>query len=194
MSDLLPEMVMPEAPPKPESNPPSPEVRPEPLEETPAVPVDIVEVEEPLEPEPEIVMPVLKPIIEDEEIFKDPPVKKKRKATAKQLEHLKKAREKAQANKLARKKEKQAQAVIPEAVKQARPEAKHTLLNLSPEELERLTERAIAGYDTKRKAAKAEKRKQQAEDKKQQALHTTISRALKQPDPDDMWAACFNFQ
>ena len=101
MSDVLPEMVMPEAPPKPESNPPSPEVRPEPLEETPAVPVDIVEVEEPLEPEPEIVMPVVKPIIEDEEIFKDPPVKKKRKATAKQLEHLKKAREKAQANKLA---------------------------------------------------------------------------------------------
>ena len=193
MSDLLPEMIMPEAPPKPESNPPSPEVRPEPLEETPAVPVDIVEVEEPLE-EPEIVMPVVKPIIEDEEIFKDPPVKKKRKATAKQLEHLKKAREKAQANKLARKKEKQAQAVIPEAVKKARPEAKHTLLNLSPEELEALTERAIAGYDTKRKAEKAEKRKQQAEDKKQQALHTTISRALKQPDPDDMWASCFNFQ
>ena len=139
--------------------------------------------------------PIVKPIMEDEEIFADPLPKKKRVASAKQLAHLANARKKAQETKRLKKeakdKEKAIKQVISKEIRDKNPKQQHTLLNLSKDDLQELTEKAIEGYDNKRRARKVKKREEQDEAKKIQSVHTSISRAVKQPDPDDMWGVCF---
>ena len=163
-------------------NPPPPP-EPEPVADSPVAKSESrVEVEEERPPTP----PVVKPIMEDEEIFKDPLPKKKRVASQKQLEHLANARKKAQEKKRIAKEQKEKdnaiKKVLSKEVREKNPKQEHTLLNLSKDDLQALTERAIEGYDTKRRARKQKKRAEQEETKKIQAVHTSISRAVKQPD------------
>jgi len=197
--DFLPEMEMPPEQPMDKDNPPD-------APDAPVETVDYVEkVDNLIAPQADKVVkeeeeceppaPIVKPIMEDEEIFADPLPKKKRVASKKQLEHLVNARKKAQETKRLKKeakdKEKAIKQVISKEIRDKNPKQQHTLLNLSKDDLQDLTERAIEGYDNKRKARKVKKREQQDEAKKIQSVHTSISRAVKQPDPDDMWGVCF---
>jgi hypothetical protein len=141
---------------------------------------------------------VIKPVVDDTEIFKDAPVKKTRKRkppSEKQLAHLAKARAKAQEMKKARDLLKAGQ-TEKKAVKakDTRPQAdekESLVLHLSRDELKKYTEDAIEGYDTKRKARKAVKKQAQEEYAKANKVNRTIARAIGQPDPDDMWSVCF---
>tara|TARA_R110000824_G_scaffold157869_5_gene331414 strand:+ start:1177 stop:1866 length:690 start_codon:yes stop_codon:yes gene_type:complete len=152
----------------------------------------------------------VKPIIEDEEIFKEPsdqqPPKRKKKASAKQLEHLAKAREKA----LATRRKNAAEKKKNNAVKTLQKEAKITaggggekegahpeastqsfIMNLSPAQLQQLQEDAIDKYELKRKARKKIKKEAIEEQKKATHTNNVIHKAITQTDPDDMWSVCF---
>jgi hypothetical protein len=203
--DLLPEMEMPpEVPEEPDvpepprvmskdNPPPAPPLVEDPIDETPQEEEGDGEVDdtEPDLPPP----PRVKPIIEDDQIFKDaPPKKPKRKASEKQLAHLAKAREKANAKRKgetaernARKKEKEVQ----EAVKVVKsPEAPKGLF-LTKDEIFNLQHEAIEAHETKRKARKQVKKKEQEEIQKVNRVNQVVRRAIGQPDPDDIFASCF---
>ena len=162
-----------------------------PVKESPETEESEVNDPEPDPPPP----PLVKPVIEDDQIFKDaPPKKTKRKASEKQLAHLAKAREKAAAKRkgetaerLQLKKEKE----IKEAVKVVKsPEAPKGIF-LTKDDIFKLQSDAIEGHETKRKARKQVKKKEEEEVQKVNRVNKVIRRAVGQPDPDDIWADCF---
>ena len=144
----------------------------------------------------------IKPVIDDTDIFTDAKPKRKRKPpSAKQLEHLKKAREKANAVRKAKteaKKTAKKKVAFDDVLKTTDPRPRRegeaqesVLLHLTRQELLELQQQAIEGYDTKRKAQKKVKRSAEEEVRKANLVNRTISKAVGQPDPDDMWAVCF---
>jgi|TARA_R110002020_G_scaffold113404_3_gene260847 hypothetical protein len=173
----------------------------------------------PQEGEVEVLPP--KEIQPDEEVFKGVEKKKKpkRKITEAQREHLAKARlkaaevrkRKAQERKLvkqqeARRKKKEEKELKNlnavhnpmESESDEEPEPKPRPRKVVPASLEdidedllvQLQEKAIEKYEVKRKARKEVKKKAQAEEKKEEAVYQAVKKAV-QPDPDDMWAVCF---
>jgi hypothetical protein len=147
----------------------------------------------------------VKPIIEDQQIFKEPsvqqPPKRKKKASAKQLEHLAKAREKALATRRRNAAEKQKKNAVKTLQKEASKgktdiksdgeAAQSFIMNLSPAQIQQLQEDAIEKYDTKRKARKKLKKEAIEEQKKATHTNNVIHKAITQTDPDDMWSVCF---
>jgi hypothetical protein len=144
----------------------------------------------------------VKPVIDDQDIFKDaPPKRPKKTASKKQLEHLKKAREKALATRRAKIKERdmaQKKVEFNEVLEHTddRPKEKKEslLLHLTRAELLEIQQQAIEGYDTKRKSRKQKKRAEQNEVRKANLVNQSVRKAYGMapaPDPDAMWADCF---
>ena len=156
--------------------------------------------EEPEEPSPKPLR--VKPIIDDEEVFKDVPAKKPRKKSQKQMDHLAKAREKAlvvrQANAKAKRDAKAETEFAQQATRQdPRPkeQKESVILHMSVAEFQKMTEesnaKAVEKYDTKRKAQKKAKKDAQEEYRKANQVNHTINRAIGAADPDDFFASCF---
>jgi hypothetical protein len=155
---------------------------------------------------------------EEEVVEEQPPPKPKKQATTKQREHLKKAREKAletrKKNAVARKvladekkaerdekrKEKELKIISKEDREFKQKKAQPPLASPTPvavgksfteEEIMSLQQKAIETYETKRKARKEVKKKEQhkiAQDKK---TYEVINNAIN-PDPNDLvWGQCF---
>ena len=144
----------------------------------------------------------VKPIIEDEEVFKDVPPKKPRKKSQKQMDHLAKAREKAlavrQANAKAKREAKAESEFTHQATRQdPRPQEQKesVILHMSVAEFQKMTEesnsKAVEKYDTKRKAQKKAKKDAQEEYRKANQVNHQINKALGVADPDDFFASCF---
>jgi hypothetical protein len=147
----------------------------------------------------------VKPVIDDQDIFKDapPPKRAKKAASKKQLEHLKKAREKALATRRAKIKERdmakkkvQFNEVLEHTDERPKEKKESLLLHLTRAELLELQQGAIEGYDTKRKARKQKKRAAQDEVRKANLVNQSVRKAYGMsaapaPDPDDIWADCF---
>ena len=160
----------------------------------------------------------VKAIIEDEEIFKEPPTPKpKRKATEKQKEHLARCREKAlekrKANaevnrqaKEVKKKDKDAKKEIRlEAIRQreARREEKEALNtppavkyvkqpSFSKDDILQIQEEAINNYETKRKAKKDAKKKALDKETHDKKVYDSVAKAIGGTnDPDSVWNVCF---
>lgn len=213
----LPEITMPDAPaeqvPSPSpSPPPSPvpsEVRSESVNydashvDTTKLESMVGEITMPPPPVPEPVPQVPSPVPlrvhpVDEDIFKD--VKPKKAKSQKQLDHLKRAREKAlivrQANAKLKKDAKEQAALKQQDTRPPQQTPKESvLLHLSVAELQTMTEeasnKAVEAYDIKRKAAKKVKRDAQEEYAKANRVNQQINKALGVPDPDDFFSVCF---
>jgi hypothetical protein len=150
--------------------------------------------------------------VEDE----DPPpkVKKISKTTEKQREHLKKAREKALAT---RRKNAAARKVLADEKKAERDEKREEKLlkiiskedrefkqkqkkvafvpesigkSFTDEQIIDLQQKAIENYEVKRKARKEVKKKEQQKVAQDKKTYDMINKAVN-PDPEDVWAACF---
>jgi len=185
-------------------------------EAKPRTPSPIAEVSEEVETELEV-----KPVVDDDEIiFKETKeVVKKKPASSKQAEHLKKAREKALATRRAKAKirneEKEKKALerkmkreLKEKQLIEKEEAEHqikmqskqvkvpeqstpsSMRSLSESQILDLQEKAISNYEVKRKAAKEVKKKKQNEEAQQAKIYQSINKAIN-PDPDDIWGVCF---
>ena len=128
----------------------------------------------------------------------EPKKKKKRVMSEKQLANLKKAREKAMANKKARKEAKEKGLPKPdlpptkkeikkEQIKKEKQE-QYELTKLSDEQLEELSFRAVQKYDTIRKERKAKKKEQQSRIAHKEKVKKQILKAQGVPDADDIWS------
>ncbi len=190
----------------PEQQIPAPNEQPE----DPLPPSEGVD-EDPEEDEPdEVVEMKIKEIVPDAEVFNDaeaqaPPKKAraKRPISDKQRAHLAKIRVKAAEAKKAKSKAKpkSAKKVYEEKVEDEHEEVdelpleqkteKIGSINLTPAELRQLQYEAIYGYDTHRKAEKAERRKKEAQEAHEKKTYQAISRAVNRPVDDDGWGVCF---
>ena len=135
----------------------------------------------------------VKPVLEDESVFKDV-VKKPRVKSQKQLDHLAKAREKALAVRQAKAKEKKQVKFAEQAtVDDPRPkeQKESVILHMSVAEFQKLQRQsnldAVESYDTKRKAQKQAKREAKEEYTKANRVNQQINKALGVADPDDFW-------
>lgn len=208
----LPDVIMPDVP--QEDEPMSPSTAPSGKEQPPreqaeeqVVEQDEVDTEKlesmigdiQMPPQEQEAMKV-KPVLEDETVFKD--VKPKKAKSQKQLEHLARAREKAllvrQANAQAKRSEAKKVSFAEQATHQdTRPKEKKEslILHLSVAELKKMTEQAsnqaVEQYDTRRKAQKKAKRDAQEEYNKANQVNQKINKALGVADPDDFWNQCF---
>lgn len=154
----------------------------------------------------EVLEPVVKPKkkFKNEEIFRTPtiqpvkdpekPPKKKRVATAKQLEALAKAREKRRIAREEAKKLKE-QGVEPPPSKRQQKQEKQVKEVIqkqgqmyTEEQIANITANAIEQYEVKRKARKVVKQKKKEEEDQQKKVQQTLNRALGQPDPNDIWS------
>ena len=202
----LPEITMPVEPePEPQVPLPPSEVRSEPVNYDDAVAkqpasleVDVDKLDEVIE-ELKVDEPPMKvkPVLEDESVFKDV-VKKPRVKSQKQLDHLAKAREKALAVRQARAKEKKQVKFAEQAtVDDPRPkeQKESVILHMSVAEFQKLQRQsnldAVESYDTKRKLQKQAKREAKEEYTKANKVNQQINKALGVADPDDMWSVCF---
>ncbi len=193
----------------PEQQIPAPNEQPE----DPLPPSEGVD-EDPEEDEPdEVVEMKIKEIVPDAEVFNDaeaqaPPKKAraKRPISDKQRAHLAKIRVKAAEAKKAKSKAKpkSAKKVYEEKVEDEHEEVdelplgsakagpeKIGSINLTPAELRQLQYEAIYGYDTHRKAEKAERKKKEALEAHEKKTYQAISRAVNRPVDDDGWGVCF---
>ena len=185
----LPDVVMPPSPPPSPS--PSPSRLAEPEDDPPPPPPSGASCSAtPVEPPMKV-----KPVLEDEAVFKDV---KPRKKSQKQLDHLAKAREKALAVRQAKAQEKKRVKFSEQATHDdPRPKEnkESVILHMSVAEFQKMSEqsnlKAVEDYDAKRKAQKKVKRDAQEEYAKANKVNQTINRALGVPDPDDIWASCF---
>ena len=166
------------------------------------------EIEEELkqeEQEPDETVPVVKARkkLQQEEVFATPKVKpvlplaeeprsarKKRPCSEKQKAHLKRIREKANlthAKKRAEKKKKEEEKEkAPSPAPQPRKTQKSS--GITEADVERISTEAITKYEAVRKQRKAEKKKNEAEAKHKEEIKKKINRAMRKPDPDDIWA------
>ena len=181
---------------------------------------DFEEVKE--EVKKEVDMPELevKPVIDDKVVFanKDededeplPPSPPSKKASVKQRDHLKKAREKALETRRAKAKERKAVEEEKKVERQRKRDEKekiiiekedkehkktevsvkpHSYMNeFTHEQLIDLQQKAIENYETKRKAAKKIKKETQAKEQADKKVYESITKAV--GPVDDVWADCF---
>ena len=170
----------------------------------------------------EVDMPELevKPVIDDKVVFanKDededeplPPSPPSKKASVKQRDHLKKAREKALETRRAKAKERKAVEEEKKVERQRKREEKekniiekedkehkktevsvkpHSYMNeFTPEQLVELQQKAIENYEVKRKARKKVKKETQAKEQADKKVYESITKAV--GPVDDVWADCF---
>ena len=170
----------------------------------------------------EVDMPELevKPVIDDKVVFanKDededeplPPSPPSKKASVKQRDHLKKAREKALETRRAKAKERKAVEEEKKVERQRKREEKekniiekedkehkktevsvkpHSYMNeFTPEQLVELQQKAIENYEVKRKARKKVKKETQAQEQADKKVYESITKAV--GPVDDVWADCF---
>lgn len=157
--------------------------------------------------EPDETVPVVKTRkkLQQEEVFATPKVKpvlplaeeprsarKKRPCSEKQKAHLKRIREKANithAKKRAEKKKKEEeQGIAPHSVPAPQPRKTQKSSGITEADVERISTEAITKYEAVRKQRKAEKKKNEAEAKHKEEIKKKINRAMRKPDPDDIWA------
>jgi hypothetical protein len=130
--------------------------------------------------------PKVKPVAPLEEKKEEPKKKGKRKCSEKQLAHLAKIRQKG----LEAARAKNAKnAKDPNYVPKKKKERQVAEAKVSEEVIERISTNAIEKYEVKRKERKALKKKAQEEEEHKKKVKQTINRAMKNPDPDDIWAA-----
>ena len=79
------------------------------------------------------------------------------------------------------------------AIADPQPQASKKLYTLEDlkEAQEEAIRKGIEGYDGIRKKRKAEKKKKIAKETHDKKVFQDISRATRQPNPDDVWAVCF---
>jgi len=162
---------------------------------------------------PEVIVdepPEVKPVIDDEDIFKDAPPKAKKPRSQKQMEHLTRAREKAlatrRANKVRREKaQEESKEILGNKSNTEKPKKEVSFdkgedpesslrTYLTEEQIINLQEKAVENYDKKRKARKEAKHKKAHEETHQAKTYESVAKAIHQPvnpDPDDVWALCF---
>jgi len=148
-----------------------------------------------------------KPKIDNKVIFQDPPQvkpvvkeKKKRVMSEKQLENLKKAREKSNQLRKQRKEQREAEAqalidankdkYIKKKVEKAMKSEEKIIdkqpvlvsqSNISHDDIQSIISNSILEYDNKRKVEKAEKKKKKAEEQEKERINNTIRRAQGKP-------------
>jgi NADH dehydrogenase/NADH:ubiquinone oxidoreductase subunit G len=83
------------------------------------------------------------------------------------------------------------QEVAKKAVEQPQASKKLYTLEDLKEAQEEAIRKGIEGYDGMRKKRKAEKKKKIAKETHDKKVFQDISRATRQPNPDDVWAVCF---
>ena len=170
----------------------------------------------------EVDMPELevKPVIDDKVVFanKDededeplPPSPPSKKASVKQRDHLKKAREKALETRRAKAKERKAVEEEKKVERQRKRDEKekiiiekedkehkktdvsvkpHSYMNeFTQEQLVELQQKAIENYEIKRKSAKKIKKETQAQEQADKKVYESITKAV--GPVDDVWADCF---
>jgi len=150
-------------------------------------------------------VPIVKPIVPDETIFKDPIRKKGTRRgpmTQKQKEHLAKARAKGLEVRRAKKKIKDEEKAKEQEEKKQQETKKvsfekeiqnyPTLNHLSEDQIIKLQEQAIGNYEKRRKAEKKIKREVQAKEAQEKKAFNVISRAVNASDPmEDFFGQCF---
>lgn len=134
-----------------------------------------------------------------------PPKRAKRKATPKQLEALRKARENKKANALARAEALKEGKDVPDNLltkKQAnkkntkktiQEEVKEHQQDFTDAQIAKITSQAIEAYEIKRKARKEVKNKKKAEEAQQAQIQATLQKAMSggvqpRPQPQKTWA------
>jgi len=148
-----------------------------------------------------------KPKIDNKIIFQEPPQvkpvvkeKKKRVMSEKQLENLKKAREKSNNLRAQRKAQREAEAqalidankdkYIKKKVEKAMKKEENAIdkqpvivsqSNISHDDIQSIVSNSILEYDNKRKVEKAEKKKKKAVEQEKERINNTIRRAQGQP-------------
>ena len=215
-SDYLPEIEAP-AEPKPEILPEIPkegedDLVSEAAADEGAVTVEVNDIEE----QEDIPEEPLEPIVKEKkkltqaDVFNTPqvlpvapPKKVKRKATPKQLEALRKARENKKKNALARAEAVNEGKEVPDellpkkqrAAKQQKKtiqhEVKQNQQDFTQQQIAAITSQAIEAYEIKRKARKEVKNKKKAEDAHQAQIQQTLQRAMAggvQPRQQKTWA------
>jgi len=132
--------------------------------------------------------PKVKPVAPLEEKKEEPKKKGKRKCSEKQLAHLAKIRQKGlEAARAKHAKNAKDPNFVPK--KKMTKKAIAAAAVVSEEDIERISTNAIEKYEVKRKARKAVKKKEKEEEEHKAKVKQTINRAMKNPDPDDIWAA-----
>ena len=101
-----------------------------------------------------------------------------------QKAHLEKIRKKGQETLRKRREEKQ------KALAEGKPPplTKNKKEALTDEDIERISTKAIENYEKIRKDRKEVKKKKQAEETHKEQIKKTINRAMRKPDPDDIWS------
>ena len=131
--------------------------------------------------------PKVKPVAPLEEKKEEPKKKGKRKCSEKQLAHLAKIRQKGlEAARAKHAKNAKDPNFVP---KKKMTKKAVAAAAVSEEDIERISTNAIEKYEVKRKERKAIKKKAQEEEEHKAKVKQTINRAMKNPDPDDIWAA-----
>jgi len=131
--------------------------------------------------------PKVKPVVPLEEKKEEPKKKGKRKCSEKQLAHLAKIRQKGlEAARAKNAKNAKDPNFVP---KKKMTKKAVAAAAVSEEDIERISTNAIEKYEVKRKERKAIKKKAQEEEEHKAKVKQTINRAMKNPDPDDIWAA-----
>lgn len=131
--------------------------------------------------------PKVKPVAPLEEKKEEPKKKGKRKCSEKQLAHLAKIRQKGlEAARAKNAKNAKDPNFVP---KKKMTKKAVAAAAVSEEDIERISTNAIEKYEVKRKERKAIKKKAQEEEEHKTKVKQTINRAMKNPDPDDIWAA-----
>lgn len=169
---------------------------------------------------PELEVQGIRPVIDDKVVFanKDededeplPPSPPSKKASVKQRDHLKKAREKALETRRAKAKERKAVEEEKKAERQRKRDEKekiiiekedkehkktdvsvkpHSYMNeFTHEQLIDLQQKAIENYEVKRKARKKVKKETQAKEQADKKVYESITKAV--GPVDDVWADCF---
>ena len=215
--DLLPELVMPQKEQPQITISDDVKVIPD---DKPDLDLDLSSEEEDIIPEPVKKQPlkneeVFKSVKKSDAPVVAPLVKKKRVLTDSQKEALAKGREKAKLTR-ERKKQERLQGISDDnEIKELKTKKKKKdLENLrqgvdtpspssvsvntgygSKDEFDKAVNDAvmkgITGYDTMRKERKVKKKKEQAKELAEKKVFQDISRATRKPNPDDMWAVCF---
>ena len=181
---------------------------------------DFEEVKEEIKKEVDIPELEVKPVIDDKVVFanKDededeplPPSPPSKKASVKQRDHLKKAREKALETRRAKAKERKAVEEEKKVERQRKRDEKekiiiekedkehkktdvsvkpHSYMNeFTQEQLVELQQKAIENYEIKRKSAKKIKKETQAQEQADKKVYESITKAV--GPVDDVWADCF---
>jgi len=158
---------------------------------------------------------MVKPIIEDEEIFKEAKPKKKRVATEKQKQHLAKIRAKAMENRKAKAEEKRKEQTTLKAEREAKKQARLEALKereelrlqklakqevattrsnkpqFTADDIKKFQQDAIEEYETLRKARKLKKKQALEQDTRDKKTYEAVAKAVGPTRQHTIWDTCF---